>query len=97
MCVLLLSRFSFHRVSGSILYKDNKAITFLQVCHNLKPSGEVDDGTTEILYRNSPYKDNNHLADVLSRSPRKMTDEETRQLTRPDQIMVHRIHTRTKH
>jgi hypothetical protein len=33
----------------------------------------------------------NHLADVLSRSPRGLTDDETRNLTRPDHIMVHKI------
>jgi len=33
----------------------------------------------------------NHLADVLSRSPRGLTDDETRNLTHPDQIMVHKI------
>ena len=33
----------------------------------------------------------NHLADILSRSPRGLTDDETRHLTRPDQIMVHKI------
>ena len=33
----------------------------------------------------------NHLADVLSRSPRGLTDEDTRNLTRPDQIMVHNV------
>jgi len=34
---------------------------------------------------------NNHLADILSRSPRGLTDEETRNLVRPDEVMVHRI------
>jgi hypothetical protein len=33
----------------------------------------------------------NHLADVLSRSPRGLNDEETRNLTHPDQIMVNKI------
>ena len=33
----------------------------------------------------------NHLADVLSRSPRRLTEYETRNLTRPCQIMVHKI------
>jgi hypothetical protein len=33
----------------------------------------------------------NHLADVLSWSPRGLTDDETRNLTRPDQIMVRKI------
>jgi hypothetical protein len=33
----------------------------------------------------------NHLADILSRNPSGMTDEQTRDLTRPDQVMVHHI------
>jgi hypothetical protein len=33
----------------------------------------------------------NHLADVLSRSPRGLTDEETSNLTGRDQIMLHKI------
>ena len=33
----------------------------------------------------------NHLVDVLSRNPSGMTDEQTRELTRPDQVMVHHI------
>jgi hypothetical protein len=33
----------------------------------------------------------NHPADVSSRSPRGLNGEETRNLTRPDQIMVHKI------
>jgi len=31
----------------------------------------------------------NHLADVPSRNPSGMTDEQTRDLTRPDQVMIH--------
>ena len=33
----------------------------------------------------------NHLADFLSRNPSGMTDEQTKDLTRPDQVMVHHI------
>jgi hypothetical protein len=33
----------------------------------------------------------NHLADVLSRNPTGLTDEEIRNLTRPDQVMVHSV------
>lgn len=33
----------------------------------------------------------NHLADVLSRNPNGLTDKETTDLTKPDQIMVHHI------
>jgi hypothetical protein len=33
----------------------------------------------------------NHLADILSRSPKGLTDEETRNLARPDQIMIYKI------
>jgi hypothetical protein len=33
----------------------------------------------------------NHLADILSRNPSGMTDEQRRDFTRPDQVMVHHI------
>jgi uncharacterized membrane protein len=33
----------------------------------------------------------NHLADILSRNPSGMTDEKTRDMTRPDQVRVHHI------
>jgi len=33
----------------------------------------------------------NHLADILSRNPSGMTDEQIRNLTRPDQVMIHHI------
>jgi hypothetical protein len=33
----------------------------------------------------------NHLADILSRNPSGMTEEQIRDLTRPDQVMVHHI------
>ena len=33
----------------------------------------------------------NHLADILSRNPTGLTDEEIRTLTRPDQILVHTV------
>jgi hypothetical protein len=33
----------------------------------------------------------NHLRVILSRNPSGMTDEQTRDLTRPDQVMVHHI------
>ena len=33
----------------------------------------------------------NHLADILSLNPSGMTDEQTRDLTQPDQVMVHHI------
>jgi hypothetical protein len=33
----------------------------------------------------------NHLADTLSRNPSGFTDEKTRDLTQPDQVMVHHI------
>jgi len=33
----------------------------------------------------------NHLADILSLNPSGMTDEQTRDLIRPDQVMVHHI------
>jgi hypothetical protein len=33
----------------------------------------------------------NHIADIVSRNPSGMTDEQTRDVTRPDQVMVHHI------
>jgi hypothetical protein len=33
----------------------------------------------------------NHVVDILSRNPSGMTDEQRRDLTRPDQVMVHHI------
>jgi hypothetical protein len=33
----------------------------------------------------------NYLADILSRNPSGITEEQTKELTRPDQVMVHRI------
>jgi hypothetical protein len=33
----------------------------------------------------------NYLADILSRNPSGITDEQTRELTRPDQVMVYYI------
>jgi hypothetical protein len=33
----------------------------------------------------------NHLADVLSRNPTGLTDEEIRNITSPDQILVHSV------
>jgi hypothetical protein len=33
----------------------------------------------------------NHLADILSRNPTGLTDEEIRNLTRPDQVLVHSV------
>jgi hypothetical protein len=33
----------------------------------------------------------NYLANILSRNPNGMTDEQTRDLTRPDQAMVHHM------
>ena len=76
-----------------ILYTDNKAIMFLQRC--VITSNRVARWMMEIQQFDLEIRHitgaNNHLADILSRSPRGLTDNETRQLNRPDQIMVNRV------
>jgi hypothetical protein len=65
-----------------ILYTDNKAITFLQKCVII--SNRVARWMTELQQFDLEIRHikgiNNHLADALSRSPRGLTEEETRLL-----------------
>ena len=75
------------------MYTDNQAITFLQKCaitSNRVARWLMDIKQYDLEIRHIKGV-NNHLADVLSRSPRELTDEEIRNLARPDQIMVYRI------
>jgi hypothetical protein len=76
-----------------ILFTDNQAITFLQKC--VITSNRVARWMMEIQQFDLEIRHikgvQNHLADVLSRSPKGLTDKETRNLTRPDQIMVNKI------
>jgi hypothetical protein len=92
--VYALQRFKIHIYGRKvILYTDNQAITFLHKC--VITSNRVARWMMEIQQYDLEIRHikgvNNHLADILSRSPRELTDEETRNLARPDQIMVHRI------
>ena len=77
----------------AILFTDNQAITFLHKC--VITSNRVARWMVEIQQFDLEIRHikgvQNHLADVFSRSPSGLTDEETRNLTRPDQIMVHKI------
>lgn len=76
-----------------ILFTDNQAITFLQKC--VITSNRVARWMMEIQQYDIEIRHikgvQNYLADVLSRSPRGLTEEETKSLTRPDQIMVTKI------
>jgi len=85
------SRFVYGR--KVILFTDNQAITFLHKC--VITSNCVARWMMEIQWFDFQIRHikgvQNHLADVLSRSPRGLTDDETRNLTHPDQIMVHKI------
>ena len=75
-----------------ILYTDNQAITFLHKCvitSNLVARWMIEIQQFDLEIRHIKGVQN-HLADVLSRSPTGLTDE-TRKLARPGQIMVHKI------
>jgi len=76
-----------------ILFTDNQAITFLHKC--VITSNRVARWMMEIQKFDLEIRHikgvQNHLADVLSRTPRGLTDDETRNPTRLDQIMVHKI------
>jgi ribonuclease HI len=76
-----------------ILFTDNQAIPFLHKC--VITSNRVARWLMEIQQFDLEIRHiegvQNHLADVLSRSSRGLTDDETRNLTRPDQIMVRKI------
>ena len=76
-----------------ILFTDNQAITFLHKC--VITSNRVARWMVEIQQFDLEIRHirgvQNHLAEVFSRSPSGLTDEETRNLTGPDQTMVHKI------
>jgi len=75
------------------LFTDNKALSFLHHC--VIASNRVARWMVQIQEYDLEIRHirgvQNHLADILSRNPSGMTDEETRDLTRPDQVMVHHI------
>ena len=92
--VYALQRFKIHIYGRKVLlYTDNQAITFLQKC--VITSNRVARWMMEIQQYDLEIRHikgvNNHLENILSHSPRGLTVEETRNLARPDQVMVHRI------
>ena len=75
------------------LCTDNKSLTFLNKC--VITSNRVARWILNIQEYDIEIKHikgvQNHLADILSRFPTGLTDEEIRNLTRPDQILVHSV------
>ena len=89
-----LQHFKIHVYGRKItLNTDNQALTFLNKC--VVTSNRVARWITEIQQYDLEIKHikgaDNYLADILSRHPKGLNDQQTRDLTRPDQIMVHRI------
>jgi hypothetical protein len=76
-----------------ILNTDNKALTFLNRC--AVTSNRVARWNIELQQFDLEIRHikgvQNHLAEALSRSPSGLTDQEMRNQTRPDQVMVHGI------
>jgi hypothetical protein len=74
-------------------YTENKALSYLHRC--VITSNRVARWMVQIREYGLEIRHNkgvqNHLTDILSRNPSGMTDEQTRDLTRPDQVMVHHI------
>jgi hypothetical protein len=75
------------------LFTDNQAVTFPH--KRVITSNRVARWLMKIQEINLEIRHiqgvQNHLADVVSHSPKGLTEEETRNLTHPDQIMVHKI------
>ena len=75
------------------LFTDNKALSFLHRC--VITSNRVARWMVQIQEYDLEIRHirgvQNHLADILSRNPSGMIDEQTRDLTRPDQVVVHHI------
>jgi hypothetical protein len=75
------------------LFTDNKALSFSHRCvitsnRVARWMVQIQEYDLEIRYIREVQ---NHLADILSRNPNGMTDEQIRNLTRPDQVMIHHI------
>jgi hypothetical protein len=92
--VYALNRFKVYVYGRKIvLNTDNKALTFLNKC--VITSNRVARWMVEICQFDVEIRHikgvQNHLADILSRNPSGLTDKETRNPTRPDQVMVHHI------
>jgi hypothetical protein len=90
--VYALDRFKIYVYGHKItLCTDNKALTFLNKC--VITTNRVARWILNIQEYDIEIKHikgvQNHLADILSRNPTGLTNEEIRNLTRPDQILVH--------
>jgi hypothetical protein len=92
--VYALNPFKIH-VHGrkTFLHTDHKSLTFLNKCvitsnRVARLMVEIGQFDVEIWHIKGVQ---NHLADILTRSPSGLTDEETIYLTRPDRGMVHDI------
>jgi hypothetical protein len=92
--VYALQRFRIYIYGRKVtLFTDNKALSFLHRCvitsnRVARWMVQVQEYDLEIRHSRGVQ---NHFADILSRNPSGMTDEQTRDLTRPDQVMVHHI------
>jgi hypothetical protein len=92
--VYALDRFKIYVYGHKItLCTDSKSLTFLNKC--VITSERVARRILNIQEYDIEIKHikgvQNHLADILSRNPTGLTDEEIRNLTRPDQILVHSV------
>jgi hypothetical protein len=92
--VYALDRFKVYVYGHKItLCKDNKSLTLLNRC--VITSNRVARWMLNIQEYDIEIKHikgvQNHLADVLSRKPAGLTDEEIKGLTLPDQVMIHSV------
>jgi hypothetical protein len=92
--VYALARFKIYIHGHKIfLCTDNKSLIFLNKCvitSNRVARRMLNIQEYDIEFRHiNGYQ--NHLADILSRNPTGLTDGEIRNLTRPDQVLVHGI------
>jgi hypothetical protein len=92
--VYVLQRFRIYMYGRKVtLFTDNKALSFLHRCiitsnRVVRWMVQLQECGLEIRHIKGVQ---NHLADFLSRNLSVMTIEQTRDLTRPDQVMVHHI------
>jgi len=92
--VYALQRFRIYTYGHKLtLFTDNKALSFLQRC--VITSNRVARWMVQVQEYDLEMRNirgvQNHLADILNRNPSGMTDEQTRDLTRSDQVMFHHI------
>jgi hypothetical protein len=92
--ICALERFRIYIYGRKLtFYTDNKALSYLHRCVITSNRVamwmvQIEECDLEIRHIKGVQ---NHLADILSRNPSGMTDEQTRDLTRPDQVTVHHI------